>query len=165
VDNSDDGLLYRALLEEHRRVVSSLKERNADEYRLLGLYRDFLSGHDLRAFFEFTGAFSALLMSRLERDEWAPRFLTTNLEVLIMGHDRKLKPILDTPGFQNIAAAIRLSTVRPQFFKAKSGKAGPYDVRYGLGTELLRQAAYADRFIQALSEVMHAYKQETEQVF
>ena len=163
VENADGGRLYRDLLEEHRRIVTNLKERNADEYRLLATYRNFLSGHDLTAFFEFTGAYCALLMSKLERGEWAPRFLTANLEVLIMGHDRKLKPILDTPGFQNIATAIRRSTVTPQYFKAK-GQSRLYDIRYGLGTELLRQAAYPDRFSQALGEFMHAYNQENAQI-
>jgi hypothetical protein len=163
VENADDGRLYREILEEHRRIVTSLKERNADEYRLLSTYRNFLSGHDLAAFFEFTGAYCALLMSKLERGEWAPRFQTSNLEVLIMGHDRKLKPILDTPGFQNIATAIRRSTVTPQYFKAK-GQSRLYDIRYGLGTELLRQAAYPDRFSQALGEFMHAYNQENAQI-
>ena len=80
-----------------------------------------------------------------------------------MGHDRKLKPILESSGFQNIAAAIRRSTVIPQFFRAR-GESRLYDIRYGLGTELLRQAAYPDEFIQALSEFMHAYNQENAQI-
>jgi len=81
-----------------------------------------------------------------------------------MEHDKKLKPILENPGFQNVAAAIRRSTVIPQFFKAR-GDRGPYDVRYGLGADLLRQAAYPDRFIQALSEFLHDYNRETAQVY
>ncbi len=81
-----------------------------------------------------------------------------------MGHDQKLKAILDNPGFQNIAAAIRRSTVIPQYFKAK-GKRGPYDIRYGLGAELLRQAAYSDRFVQALSDFLHDYNRETIQIY
>ena len=163
VENDKEGRLYRDIIEEHRRIVSNLTEKNADEYSLLVSYRNFLSGHDLAAFYEFAGSYSTLLMSKMERKEWAPQFLITHLEVLIMNHDNRLKPILDTPGFQHIATAIRLSTVRPQFFKAK-GQSGPYDIRYGLGTELLRQASYPDRFIQALSEFMHAYNQENAQV-
>lgn len=163
VENSEQGHLYRDIIEEHRRIISNLKEKNADEYSLLVSYRNFLSGHDLSALFEFAGAYTTLLMSKMERKEWAPQFLITHLEVLIMNHDNRLKPILDTSGFQHIATAIRLSTVRPQFFKAK-GQSGPYDIRYGLGTELLRQASYPDRFIQALSEFMHAYNQENAQV-
>ena len=81
-----------------------------------------------------------------------------------MEHERKLKPILESPGFQNVAAAIRRSTVIPQYWKARGDK-GPYDVRYGLGADLLRQAAYPDRFIQALSEFLHDYNRETMQIY
>ncbi len=164
VENEAQGRAYRELLEEHRRVADSLQERNADEYRLLQLYRDFLSGHDLSPFFSFAAGYAQLTMSRMEREQWSPRFTTTNQEVLIMGHDQKLKAILDNPGFQNIAAAIRRSTVIPQYFKAK-GQRGPYDIRYGLGAELLRQAAYPDRFVQALSDFLHDYNRETMQTY
>jgi len=164
VTAEEQGRAYRAMLEEHRQVVDSLQEKNADEYRLLQRYRDFLSGHDLRAFFEFAAGYAQLTMSRMDKGRWAPRFTTANLEVLMMGHDKKLKPILDNPGFQNIAAAIRRSTVIPQYFKAK-GQKGPYDVRYGLGAELLRQAAYPDRFIQTLSGFLYDYNRETMQIF
>ncbi|MBM4466864.1 MAG: hypothetical protein FJ014_15150 [Chloroflexi bacterium] len=163
VETPEQGRAYQALIDEHQGIVSGLQERNADEYRLLESYRDFLSGHDLRAFFEVTGIYAGYVMSRMERRQLVRRFTTTNLEVLIMGHDHKLKPILESPGFQNVAAAIRRSTVTPQFFKAR-GKTRLYDIRYGLGTELLRQAAYPDRFIQALSEFMHAYNQENAQI-
>jgi len=164
VEDEAQGRDYRALLEEHRQVVDSLQERNADEYRLLQLYRDFLSGHDLEDLFSFAAGYARLTMSRMNKGRWSPRFTTTNLEVLIMGHDERLKPILDSPGFQNVAAAIRRSTVIPQYFKAK-GDRGPYDIRYGLGAELLRQAAYPDRFVQALGEFLHDHNRETMQVF
>ena len=164
VEDAAQGRAYRAMLAEHRRVAQSLQERNADEYRLLQRYRDFLSGHDLRPFFEFAAGYARLTMSRMDRGRWAPRFTTTNLEVLIMGHSGKLEPILDNAGFRHVATAIRRSTVIPQYFKAK-GQKGPYDVRYGLGAELLRQAAYPDRFIQALSDFLHDYNRETMQIF
>jgi len=165
VNTSEQGQAYRVLIEEHRRVADSLQERNADEYRLLERYRDFLSGRDLIAFFDFVAGYASLVMSRMTQGQWwTPRLTTTNLEVLIMEHDKKLKPILENPGFQNIAAAIRRSTVIPQFFKAR-GDRGPYDIRYGLGADLLRQAAYPDRFIQALSEFLHDYNRETAQVY
>lgn len=163
VEDEAQGRAYRAMLEEHRRVVDSLQEKNADEYRLLQRYRDFLSGHDLSAFYEFAAGYAELTMSRMEKGRWAPRLTTIHLEVLMMGHNPKLKPILDSPGFRNIAAAIRRSTVIPQYFKAKKQK-WPYDVRYGLGADLLRQAAYPDRFIQALSEFLHDYNRETMQI-
>ena len=164
VETPQQGRAYRALIEEHRRIVDSLQERSADEYRLLQLYRDFLSGRDLNALFALTAGYGSLVMSRMERGRWVPRFTTTNLEVLIMEHDKKLEPILESPGFQNVAAAIRRSTVIPQYFKAR-GNRGPYDIRYGLGSDLLRQAAYRDRFMQALSAFLHDYNRETAQVY
>lgn len=163
ITNQEQGTFYRDLLEEHQRIVSSLNEGKSEQYRLLKAYRNFLSGHDLDAFFQFTGIYSTLLMSRIESGEWAPHFLTSNLEVLIMGHDKKLKPILENRGFQNLATAIRRSTVTPQYFKAR-GDSRLYEIRYGLGAELLRQAAYPDRFMQALSEFMHAFNRENAQI-
>lgn len=164
VNTSEQGRLYRDILEEHQRIISSLKEKNADEYRLLAFYRDFLSAHDLKSFFNFTNTYSVLLMSRIEKGGWAPTFLTQHLEVLIVEHDRKLKPIIDSPGFQRIATAIRRSTVKPQRRKAR-GENRVYDIRYGLGTELLRRTAYPDRFIQALGEFVHSYNQENAQMY
>jgi hypothetical protein len=163
VETPEQAQAYRALLEEHRRVVTSLDEGRGDQYRLLQLYRDFLSGRILDPFFEFSAGYAGLTMSRMERGQWAPRFTTTNLEVLIMTTDEKLTPILENAGFQNIATAIRRSTVIPQYFKAR-GKKGPYDVRYGLGNDLLRRAAYPEEFIQALSEFLHDYNRETAQI-
>jgi hypothetical protein len=82
----------------------------------------------------------------------------------MMALDDKLAPILKDPGFQHVATAIRRSTVIPQYFKAQ-GKRGPYDIRYGLGNDLLRRAAYPDQFIQVLGEFLHEYNRETAQIY
>jgi hypothetical protein len=163
IDSSDAARAYRALLEEHRRVVDSLNEGRGDEYRLLRLYRDFLSGRVLDPFFAFSAGYAGLTMSRMERGQWAPRFTTHSLEGLIMTTDEKLTPILESEGFRNVATAIRRSTVIPQYFKSR-GEKGPYDVRYGLGNDLLRRAAYPDQFVQALGEFLHDYNRETTQI-
>jgi hypothetical protein len=163
IDTPREALAYRTLLEEHRRVATSLDEGRGDQYRLLQHYRDFVSGRILEPFFEFNAGYASLTMSRMERRQWAPRFSTDHLEVLIMRTDERLSPILESPGFQNIATAIRRSTVIPQYFKAK-GQRGPYGVRYGLGNELLRRAAYPEQFVQALGEFLHEYNRETAQI-
>jgi hypothetical protein len=163
IETPQHARAYRALLEEHRRVVDSLDEGRGDAYRLLGLYRDFLSGRILDPLFAFCAGYASLTMSRMERRQWAPRFTKRHLEVLIMTTENELTPILETEGFQNVAAAIRRSTVIPQYFKAQ-GKKGPYNVRYGLGNDLLRRAAYPDQFVQALGEFLHDYNRETAQV-
>jgi hypothetical protein len=163
VESPERAHLYRALLEEHRRVVDSLDEGRGEPYRLLQLYRDFLSGRTLDPFFEFSAGYASLTMSRMERGQWAPRFRTDHLEELVMTTDQELTPILESTGFQNVAAAIRRSTVIPQYFKAR-GKKGPYQIRYGLGNDLLRRAAYPKEFVQALGDFLHDYNRETAQI-
>jgi hypothetical protein len=163
VDTPDQARAYQALLEEHRRVVDSLDEGRGDQYRLLQVYRDFLSGRILEPFFEFNAGYASLTMSRMERGQWAPRFSTHHLKELIMTTDDKLTPMLENPGFRNVATAIRRSTVIPQYFKARGDK-GPYAIRYGLGNDLLRRAAYPEQFIQALGEFLHEYNRETAQI-
>jgi hypothetical protein len=163
IHTPEQARTYRAVLEEQRRIVSSLDEGRGDQYRLLQRYRDFLSGRTLQPFFAFVAGYANLTMSRMERGQWAPRFTTDHLEVLIMATEEKLTPILENEGFRNVAAAIRKSTVIPQYFKARNKK-GPYNIRYGLGNDLLRRAAYPEQFIQALSDFLHDYNRETAQI-
>ena len=77
--------------------------------------------------------------------------------------ERDLSPILDSAGFRNIATAIRRSTISAQYRK-KMFDDRRYDVRYGLGRDLMRQAQYRSDFMIALSEFMQSYNQENAQV-
>ena len=79
-----------------------------------------------------------------------------------MNVEPKLRRILDTPGFKNIAYAIRQSTVTAQYRKQQGDRR--YDVRYGLNQELARKANYPQDFIAALSEFLHKYNAENAQV-
>ncbi len=153
----------QAVLDEHERIVRNLDETHSDAYELLVLYRDFLSGNDLRRFFEFTTAYSGFYMGQRERGRYCPPFTTTGLEVLLMNTDKELAKIVESEGFQNIAYAIRYSTVIPQARKAR-GKSG-YTVRYGLGQQLGRKAGYAADFVAVLSEFLQQYNAENEQHF
>jgi len=79
-----------------------------------------------------------------------------------MSTEKRLSRILESPGFQNIAYAIRQSTVTAQYRKKQGDR--KYDVRYGLGQELARKARYPDSFIAALSDFLHKYNAENAQV-
>ncbi len=79
-----------------------------------------------------------------------------------MAADKPLLPILENKGFQNVAYAIRHSTVVPQSLEAR-GQNPLYEVRYGLGAELKRKATVRDEFIVALSQFMQSYNQENSQ--
>lgn len=74
------------------------------------------------------------------------------------------------PGFHHIANAIRHSTTIPQRQSAnyKSGlrtEKPLYTVRYGLGHNLRRKANSAGEFMEALTEFVHDYNAETDQVY
>ena len=79
-----------------------------------------------------------------------------------MKSNEPLAPILETPGFRNIAEAIRRSTIVPQY---RGRGESEYDIRYGLGQDLKRNASYNDEFIAALSEFMQRYNAENARVY
>ncbi|MDY6877142.1 MAG: hypothetical protein SWK90_13200 [Chloroflexota bacterium] len=153
------------VLAEHESIVRQFDESHSDDYDLLLRYRDFLSGNDLRPFFEFTTAYSGYLISRKERrGGYVPQFTTPNLRRLIMNSQEgpRLSKILETPGFQNIAYAIRQATVTAQYRKQQGNR--KYDVRYGLGQQLARKAAYPQEFIAELADFLAKYNAENAQV-
>ncbi len=161
VTTKQEANQFLGILEEHQRVVYPLKENQGDSHKLLQLYRRFLSGRELKAFFEFCRRYGSYVMSEYVNGNRPKRFTTTNLEVLMSNHPQsdKLTPIMETGGFQRIASAIRASTVTPQYFKSV-GKAGPYEIRYGLGQDLMRNASYPKKFVAALSKFTQSYMQE-----
>jgi len=101
-------------------------------------------------------------MGKRERNQYAYALSTSFIERLIMSTEQRLAPILERPGFQNIAYAIRQSTVIAQYRKSQGDR--KYDVRYGLGQDLARKARYPDDFVAALSDFLHKYNAENAQV-
>jgi len=151
--------IYREIIVEHLAVVNNLDEERSEGHTLLQHYRDFLSGHDITAFFEFTAGYANYLLNALTKEPcWVKPLSETNLRRLLMSSESKLTPIIENRGFQNIAKAIRQSTVTLQYL-AKKGKP-PYDIRYGLGQELRRRANYPEEFIQALGDFLHLFNAE-----
>lgn len=77
--------------------------------------------------------------------------------------EKPMSPIVQNPGFQHIAEAIRRSTVIPQRLKSKGERT--YEIRYGLADELRRHARYPSKFIQALSDFIQSYNQENVRIY
>lgn len=162
VESPDDVSTYKEVIEEHENIIRNIYEERGG-YDLLVYYRDFLSGGKWEAFFDFTAAYGPFLMRELDREPYRVKpFTTKNLEVLIMKSNEPLAPILETPGFRNIAEAIRRSTIIPQY---RGRGESEYDIRYGVGQELKRKALYNDEFIAALSELMQSYNAENARVY
>lgn len=160
----EDVEIYEAILDEHEQVIRQLTEDRGEQLNLLMLYRDFIVADNLDPFFQFTTAFSSYLISQGERAGFSPRrFSTSNLRRLIVNNEKNLRKILNSPGFVNIAYAIRQSTVTAQYRK-KAQNDRRYDVRYGLGRDLVRQSQYPEEFVAALSDFIHKYNAENAQV-
>lgn len=157
----EDALTYRAILREHHERVRSIDDDRSEGYALLQLYRDFVSGNDLTPFFEFLADYSSYLTSALDHGQYYIKpFSETNLRRLLIMLDPQLSPILENEGFRNVADAIRRSTVIPLY----RGKESRFDVRYGLGRDMIRKSQYKEDFIQALTDFMHDYNDETMRV-
>lgn len=162
----DDLAGLGAALDEHLIIVRNLDETRGDQFALLNHYRDFLSANDLTPFFEFTTAYSGFIISQYERRKYVRPFTTTTLEVIFMNSDDSkltFSQIVRNEGFQNIAYAIRHSTVVPQGRKAKGNKPA-VDVRYGLGQQLARKSAYPADFLAEIAEFLHLYNAENAQL-
>lgn len=72
--------------------------------------------------------------------------------------------IVRNDGFKAIAYAIRHSTVVPQARKGGKGPKPVVDVRYGLGQQLMRKAAYPADFLAEIAEFLHLYNAENAQL-
>ena len=163
IRTSEDARLYVDILQEHRERIRNLDESRSEEYALLQLYRDFLSGNYLAPFYEFLVGYSSYLISALDRSRFYVKpFSETYLRRLFDMTNPTLAPILEDEGFRNVAYAIRMSTLVPLYLGRSTSR---FDIRYGLGQELMRKAQYEDDFIQALSEFMQSYNDETMRVY
>jgi hypothetical protein len=164
INTLNEAEIFKAILAEHKHIIEQFDESISDDLSLLQKYRDFIVANDLDPFFEFTTLFSDYVIRKGEKGGFAPkRFTIENLRRLILSNDKSLSPILESEGFRKIATAIRRSTISAQYRK-KAFDDRRYDVRYGLGRDLMRRAQYREDFIIALSEFMQSYNQENAQV-
>ncbi|NWF65691.1 MAG: hypothetical protein HXY38_15470 [Chloroflexi bacterium] len=163
VETTEEAQILTQVLEEHEAIVRQFAENKGDQLQLLQHYRDFIVADHLAPFFDFTTAYSSYVMREGEKGTYPPRkFTTDNLRRLLVSTQSNLREILDNPGFRNIAYAIRQSTVTAQYRKSQNDRR--YDVRYGLGRDLIRRAQYPTEFMAALGEFLHNYNAENAQV-
>jgi hypothetical protein len=170
---ADDAL---ALLKEHEQVIASIKQvrrmggrttedEGSDEIELLRRYRDFLSGADATRFFDFAARYGDYYLAKRHRNQWASQLTTHGMENFMAQSQSYVPytPILQDEGFRAIAMAIRLSTVVAQY-RAVRESGYPYEVRYGLGQDLLRAAAYPADFLARLGEFIQSYNAENARI-
>lgn len=164
---------FLGLLREHELVIAGIKtvkgDEGSDEIELLRRYRDFLSGHDAALFFEFAAHYGGYYLGKRHTNQYAGQFTTDGIELMeelmaqVSKKDKPLQTITQNEGFRSLAGAIRRATVLAQYHAARE-KGYPFEVRYGLGQELLRSAAYPKDFLAALSIFVHNYNAENARI-
>lgn len=176
VQTRDDAIAVQEVIEEHLILIRRLDESFQAQNHLLDTYRDFLGGRS-NALFDFCAAYGEYVVHMLPENRRIRQMSVKALDQTIRRINMLDVDPLDFistseqyPGFHNIAYAIRQSTVIPQRqlanFKAGKRPDKPlYDVRYGLGNNLRRKTDSPSDFISALTEFLHIYNAETEQVY
>lgn len=158
-----DVVALQGIIDEHLEVVRGIDETHSDGFDLLHRYRDFLSSGNWDAFFDFAAGYGHQIMRQLnDGARYVPTFTIFRLRRLMMTTRKDLTPIVENIGFQNVAYAIRHSTIIPQTRKANKQDT-LYDVRYGLGAELRRKGTVRDEFVAALTDFIQSYNQENVQ--
>ena len=189
IKNDEDRKTWLTILEEHRQIIRNLDESHSEERNLLERYRDFLSGQDTRAFLEFLSDYGPHVMRMYERlhgkaeARWKVRWFSEDhlnrvLKSMEEGkemqkQERKLTAIIETPGFVNIAKAIRGATrnavmaKKPMHVEGKPPRQPDrsYEIRYGLAQDLKRAAVTKEKFLAALSSFIADYNAENLRVY
>lgn len=169
IATAQDAETTQALLTEHTQLITGIKsvkgDEGSDEIELLGRYRDFLSGHDVERFLDFAARYGDYLLAKRHRNQWAGQFSTDGMEQLMAQaqDDKNLTRIVKNPGFRAIAKAIRNATVTAQYFTRQRSDY-PYEVRFGLGQDLLRSAAYPSEFSGTVGTFLQAYSAENDRI-
>ncbi|MFQ3536819.1 MAG: hypothetical protein SNJ58_13185 [Aggregatilineales bacterium] len=149
-------------LKELRQLANSLNESHSDAIGMLMELRDFLASGNLQHLFAFTAPYSGYYISQCENKKFAHQLSTTLLEEIVMSIQPQYATIFQSQGFRNIAYAIRQSTVNAQYAKARGERR--YDIRYGLGQELVRKSRRPEEFLAALADFVTKYNAENAQI-
>lgn len=153
-----DAEHWLEIIEEHRRCLQSLKEKFSDDVPVLMAYRTFLSTGDFMDALDFFVLYAIHYMKTKSANEWAEPFTIKNLGRLFMA-DVSIQEIIKDRGFENLAAAIRKSTVNQQIAKGKTGKSD-YEIQYGLAQEWKRRMHDKNELVVTIAEFAQKYNAE-----
>ncbi|MCL6628225.1 MAG: hypothetical protein K6U00_01320 [Armatimonadetes bacterium] len=162
--SKEDAYAWLGILSEHRKVARALDERVSEEIGLLQQYRCVLQTREDEAFLsflEFAASYGAYWMSATNNPnkKRMSRLSTSNIERMAKSMAPEIAGILQDPGFQSIARAIRKSTVNAQAQKAM-GKKPWREIRYGLIAELNRKRFVKEELLEALGTFIAQYNSE-----
>ena len=159
----DDGRGYLNIIDEvaaRGSCLSSLQEKNSDDGQTLQQYREWLLTGDLADLLSFHQRFAVHLMQRLSRNEWARPFSTENLSTLLKkAYEERfhVTEIIEDPGFQSVARALRNATVYALTLPSLNR-----EVRFGIAQKWKQKMkAGPEEFATAVAEFVQDYNWET----
>jgi hypothetical protein len=161
----DDATAMLDILAEHQVIVRSLQDNHSDEIGMLIDYRRFLQARGQQAvqmLVDFMSPYGSLLLRAWQQGRWLRAFRPGNFRRIVtaMATNSRLSQVLENPGFQAVAAAVRRATVSAQFLHANKQEHRP--VRYDLFPELRRKRELPkpDPLVETVSEFIQSYNSE-----
>ena len=168
INGKEDASVWLDVLREHRRVVMGLQEDRSDEIGLVLAYRRFLERRGSTAAWalvEFMEHYGPVVMrangSRVRgRIRWTPRFTDEYLRRILMGADSHLLEIMNDPGFEAVARAVRQATVTSQNKRARRQEVWR-EIRYELLHDIHRtRKVPGDAFVECITQFLSRYNYE-----
>jgi hypothetical protein len=160
---------WLSILDEHRRVIAGLRDDRSDEIALLIAYRRFLEKRGesaVCALIEFMERYGAFVMRangarQGNRIRWVTRFTDGYFRRILMGTNGQLVGIINDPGFDAVARAVRQATVTAQNKRARQDKDAWREVRYELFHDIHRtRKVPGNAFVECVSEFISRYNYE-----
>jgi hypothetical protein len=168
ISRKEDASVWLDVLREHQRVIMGIQEDHSDEIGLVLAYRRFLERRGnvaAWALIEFMEHYGPFVMrvngSRVGgRVRWTPRFTDEHLRRILMGADSHLLEIINDPGFEAVARAVRQSTVTSQNKRARQQEVWR-EIRYNLLHDLHRtRKVPGDAFVECITQFISTYNYE-----
>lgn len=170
ISSHDDAQKWLNILDEHQKIIRGLKDDRSDEVGLLVAYRRFLErrgGNAAWALVEFMEHYGPFIMRANGSDNGRrriARFTDEYFRRIIMGMNGKLLEIINDPGFESVARAVRQATVNAQNKKAREKAGGEKvwrEVRYELLHDLSRtRKVPGNAFTECVAEFVSRYNSE-----
>lgn len=168
IENRQDAEEWLATLDEHQRIIRALQDDHSDEIGLLIAYRRFLEKRgegSMWALLEFMEQYGPFVMRvngtrQNGRIRWTTRFTNTLIRRILMGTDGKLSQIINDPGFEAVARAVRQATVTAQNRRARREDVWR-EIRYDLLHDLHRtRKVPGHAMVECITEFISHYNRE-----
>ncbi len=163
IASRDDARAYTVIIDEviaKGGCLNSLQEKHSDDGRVLQQYREWLLSGELTDLLEFHYLFAMHLMQCLSRKDWVRPFGTENLSILLTRayeEKHKVTEIIENPGFQSVARALRNATVYALTIPNQKR-----EVRFGIAQKWKQKMKAGDEeFAAAVAEFIQDYNWET----